>query len=76
MRPRRGPDVEIKTPEQFALMREAGLVVARTLWTVAGAVRAGVSTAQLDLLAEHEIRAAGPRTSSTRSPSRRKGRGY
>jgi len=59
MWPRRGPDVEIKTPEQLALMREAGLVVARTLRIVAGAVRAGVSTAQLDLLAEHEIRAAG-----------------
>jgi methionyl aminopeptidase len=59
MWPGRGPDVEIKTPEQLAMMREAGLVVARTLRTVAGAVRAGVSTAQLDLLAEREIRAAG-----------------
>ena len=44
MWPRRGPDVEIKTPEQLAMMREAGLVVARTLRTVAGAVRPGVST--------------------------------
>jgi methionyl aminopeptidase len=59
MWPRRGPDVEIKTPEQLAMMREAGLVVARTLRTVAGAVRPGVSTGQLDLLAEREIRAAG-----------------
>ena len=42
MWPRREPDVEIKTPEQLALMREAGLVVARTtLRTVAGAVRPG-----------------------------------
>ena len=40
-------------------MREAGLVVARTLRTVAGAVRPGVSTGELDLLAEREIRAAG-----------------
>src|SRR5215831_12426269 len=40
-------------------MREAGLVVARTLRTVAEAVRPGVSTAELDLLAEREIRSAG-----------------
>ena len=59
MWPRRGPDVEIKTPEQLAMMREAGLVVARTLQAVAGAVRPGVSTGELDLLAEREIRAAG-----------------
>jgi methionyl aminopeptidase len=59
MWPRRGPDVEIKTPEQLAMMRAAGLVVARTLRTVAEAVRPGVSTGQLDLLAEREIRAAG-----------------
>jgi methionyl aminopeptidase len=59
MWPRRGPGVEIKTPEQLAMMREAGLVVARTLRTVAGAVRPGVSTGELDLLAEREIRAAG-----------------
>ena len=67
MWPRRAPDVEIKTPEQLAKMREAGLVVARTLRIVAGAVRAGVSTGELDLLAEREIRAAGatPRSRAT-----------
>jgi methionyl aminopeptidase len=59
MWPRREPDVEIKTPEQLAKMREAGLVVARTLRIVAGAVSPGVSTGELDLLAEREIRAAG-----------------
>jgi len=59
MWPRRGPDIEIKTPAQIAMMREAGLVVARTLRVVAGAVRPGVTTAELDLLAEREIRAAG-----------------
>ena len=51
--------IQIKTPEQFAIMREAGLVVARTLDVVAAAVRPGVSTADLDALAEREIRAAG-----------------
>ncbi len=59
MRSRRQPGIEIKTPAQISMMREAGLVVARTLRTVAAAVRPGVSTAELDLLAEREIRAAG-----------------
>jgi methionyl aminopeptidase len=53
------PTIQIKTPEQFAIMREAGLVVARTLEVVAAAVRPGVTTAELDALAEREIRAAG-----------------
>jgi methionyl aminopeptidase len=57
MRARSG--IEIKTPEQILLMREAGLVVARTLAAVREAVRPGVSTAGLDALAEREIRAAG-----------------
>ena len=59
MWPRRAQEIQIKTPEQFAIMREAGLVVARTLAAVAAAVRPGVSTAELDALAEREIRAAG-----------------
>ena len=59
MWPRRAQDIQIKTPEQFAVMREAGLVVAHTLAAVAAAVRPGVTTAELDALAEREIRAAG-----------------
>jgi methionyl aminopeptidase len=65
MRPRQGKGlgrrsgIQIKTPGQFAIMREAGLVVAHTLETVAAAVRPGVTTAELDALAEREIRAAG-----------------
>src|SRR5579872_1937621 len=55
----RGMSIEIKTPEQIAVMREAGLVVARTLRVLAAAVRPGVTTADLDALAEAEIRAAG-----------------
>src|SRR6266568_1480922 len=51
--------IEIKTPEQIAVMREAGLVVARTLRVLADAVRPGVTTAELDAIAEAEIRAAG-----------------
>jgi methionyl aminopeptidase len=56
---RPGLDIEIKTPDQIRMMREAGLVVARTLRLLAAAVQPGVSTAELDALAEREIRAAG-----------------
>ena len=51
--------IEIKTPEQIAVMREAGLVVARTLRVLAAAARPGVTTAELDAIAEAEIRGAG-----------------
>ncbi|MEX2288792.1 MAG: type I methionyl aminopeptidase [Mycobacteriales bacterium] len=49
----------IKTGEQVALMRAAGLVVARTLERLAAAVRPGVTTGELDRLAEQSIRAEG-----------------
>ena len=48
-----------RTDEQLALMRAAGLLVAGALSTVAGAVSAGVTTAQLDRLAETFIRDHG-----------------
>jgi methionyl aminopeptidase len=57
MRPKSG--IEIKSPEQILAMRKAGLVVARTLEVLRAAVRPGVSTADLDKLAEREIRGAG-----------------
>ena len=58
MWPRRGQAIQIKTPEQFAIMREAGLVVARALEVVAAAAS---SSAVLTpgRAAEREIRAAG-----------------
>jgi methionyl aminopeptidase len=59
MRLRRDRVIEIKTPEQFDRMRAAGLVVANTLRVLAEAVRPGVTTADLDAIAEREIRAAG-----------------
>jgi methionine aminopeptidase type I len=59
MWPRRAPEIQLKTPGQFAVMREAGLVVARALAAVTAVVRPGVTTAELDALAEREIRAAG-----------------
>src|SRR6266516_7671078 len=59
MRIRREPPVQLKTPAQLDLMRAAGLVVASALDATVAAVRPGVSTADLDAIAEHEIRAAG-----------------
>jgi methionyl aminopeptidase len=59
MRLRRDRAIEIKTAEQFSRMREAGLVVANTLRTVAEAVRPGITTADLDAIAAREIREAG-----------------
>ena len=63
MRLSRVPSIEIKTPGQFALMREAGLVVARMLHAAAAAAEPGISTAELDAIAEREMRAAGARSS-------------
>ncbi len=51
--------VEIKTPEQVVAMRRAGLVVGRTLEVLRAAVRPGLSTRELDAIAEDAIRSAG-----------------
>lgn len=51
--------IEIKTPDQIALMRRAGLVVAESLTLLRSAVRPGVTTKELDALAEDHIRASG-----------------
>ena len=51
--------IEIKTAAQLELMRAAGQVVARTLRVLAAAAVPGVTTGELDRLAEREIRAAG-----------------
>ena len=59
MRSRRRQRVTLKTPEQIELMRAAGLVVARTLQRLVEAVRPGVTTGQLDDLAEESIRGQG-----------------
>ena len=60
MRLRRDDDaIEVKTPAELAVMREAGLVTAAALRAAAAAAVPGVSTADLDAIAEREIRAAG-----------------
>jgi methionyl aminopeptidase len=51
--------VEIKTPEQIEKMRVAGRLVGETLELLRDSVRAGVSTGQLDAIAEQNIRAGG-----------------
>jgi methionyl aminopeptidase len=56
---KRGRVIEIKSTGQLQAMRAAGLVVARTLALVAEHVRPGVSTAELDEVAEQSIRDAG-----------------
>ncbi len=50
---------EGKTPEQLAMMRTAGLLVGRTLELVVVAARPGVTTLELDTLAETHIRDHG-----------------
>jgi methionyl aminopeptidase len=52
-------DIEYKDAQQIGKMRAAGLVVASTLAALRDAVAPGVSTAELDALAESHIRAAG-----------------
>ncbi|HEY6740582.1 MAG TPA: type I methionyl aminopeptidase [Actinopolymorphaceae bacterium] len=51
--------IQLKTPAQIAAMREAGLVVGRTLELLRDAVAPGVTTAELDALAEEHIRRSG-----------------
>jgi methionyl aminopeptidase len=59
MRLSRGSGIEIKTPSQLGRMRAAGLVVAQVLQEVSAAAEPGVSTFELDKIAERIIRSAG-----------------
>jgi len=49
----------IKSPQELEIMREAGRIVARTRRLLVEAVRPGVTTAELDAMAEDAIRRAG-----------------
>ena len=51
--------IQLKSPDQIALMREAGLVVARALREMRAAVAPGVSTLDLDAVAREVLREAG-----------------
>jgi methionyl aminopeptidase len=56
---RREPEIELKTADQLAAMRAAGLVVADALRAAAEAAGPGVSPADLDAVASDVIQAAG-----------------
>jgi methionyl aminopeptidase len=51
--------VEIKTPDQIAKMRVAGRLVGETLELLRTHAKAGISTGELDAIAEENIRGAG-----------------
>jgi methionyl aminopeptidase len=51
--------VEIKSPEQIELMRAAGLLVGQTLELLQRTARAGITTGELDAIAEENIRSSG-----------------
>jgi methionyl aminopeptidase len=55
--------IQLKSPEQIGVMREAGLVVARALAAMRAAVAPGVSTADLDAIARDVLREAGATSS-------------
>ncbi|GAA3067371.1 type I methionyl aminopeptidase [Pseudonocardia yunnanensis] len=55
----RGRDIELKSPDELDAMRAAGGLVANTLAAVIELARPGVSTKELDALAEQTIRDAG-----------------
>jgi len=62
---------DTKTPDQVRLMRAAGIVVAETLELLAEQARPGVTTGELDRIAEDHIRAKGARPSFAEVPGYR-----
>lgn len=50
---------ELKTPDQIRKMRTAGLLTAKALANVKAAIKPGVTTLELDQIAEKTIRAGG-----------------
>ncbi len=53
--------IRLKSPEEIAIMRQAGRINALALQAVREAIRPGVSTAELDAIAEEVIRRHGAR---------------
>lgn len=56
---RGGRGIEIKSPENLRAMRKAGLVVERALTATVAGVRPGVTTGELNAVADDVIRTAG-----------------
>jgi methionyl aminopeptidase len=52
-------NIPIKTPEEIAIMREGGQILAHALQEAAKAAQPGISTAELDQIAENYIRTKG-----------------
>lgn len=63
--------LELKTADQLRQMRVAGLIVARALEAVAAAIRPGVTTLELDAVAEDFIRASGGKPNFSEVPGYR-----
>ncbi len=57
--PFRDRGIELKTPEQIVKMRAAGLVVGETLDLLRRTATAGMTTGELDAIAEDNIRSSG-----------------
>lgn len=55
----RKPQVELKTKSELAVMRQAGLIAGRTLKHVNKFLKPGITTKELDLIAEEFIRKSG-----------------
>ena len=55
----RNRGIEIKTPEQIDRMRVAGRLVGETLELLRSSVRVGITTGELDAIAEDNIRSGG-----------------
>ena len=51
--------IKLKSKEEIALMRESALIVSKTLGVTASEIKPGVSTLELDKIAEEHIRDLG-----------------
>ncbi len=65
--------IHIKTPDEIRIMREAGRIVARAHQAMRDAVRPGISTAELDRIAETVIRDHGAIPSFLNYPNNKAG---
>ena len=51
--------IELKTPAQIEVMRQAGLVVGKTLELLRASAKAGMTTGDLNVIAHATIRSLG-----------------
>ena len=62
-----GMGIEIKSEKEIAVMRQAGQIVAEILKILAGQIKPGMKTKELDIIAQRELkkRARSPRSKAT-----------